>query len=427
MLPAARATPDQDDLVSILLGCLHTDAGRPDAVALACLGATDWERLGDLAAQGKVEFQLYERLMQPRLRPSVAPPLLDRLRASAQAQALKELGLRATLVEILRACAIASLPVMTLKGMHLAHTVYNSASARGMADIDLLFRRSDMARATAVFKSLGYHVPHDASNLIDLAPANHEYALLHPRFGATVDVHWALTDPRMEAAIDEAAFWHRACAVTIGAESALGLAREDLIAYLCFHASHHHYFGTVGLRPFVDVARLCAGPSPPDWAILAERTRAWGWGRGVYLTLSMVRRYLGAAIPEQALGGIADAPADLDQMHAAALASIFFDTGSRNRVERNVLRLWTNGSNRERLGLLAHRLFPPRIELVEEFGLTEAQALPPAFWLHVRRIGRLFRRHGPKVWNIWRGDSARLAELTSQRVLIEWLDSTDHG
>ena len=244
---------------------------------LQALDAADWERLGELAAHGQVSFQLYQRLMQPRLRASVSPALLERLRASAREQTLGALALVATLVEILRACSAADVPVMVLKGMHLAHTVYDDVSARYMSDIDLLFRRADLPRATQVFKSLGYEIPHDVASLIDLAPGNHEYTLEHPRYGVNVDVHWSLTGAN-EAGIDEEEVWKRACTLTIGGQPALGMAQEDLLAHLCFHASHHHFYRGVGLRPLVDVARLCTHSPQPDWQRIRRNDEGLGLG-----------------------------------------------------------------------------------------------------------------------------------------------------
>jgi hypothetical protein len=72
-------------------------------------------------------------------------------------------------------------------------------------------------------------------------------------------------------------------------------------------------------------------------------------------------------------------------------------------------------------------LFPPRGRLIQESGLSATDQLPPASVLHLRRIFRLVKRHGPRVWGLWRGDTAKLAELEAQGRLMRWLDNPDHG
>ena len=79
------------------------------------------------------------------------------------------------------------------------------------------------------------------------------------------------------------------------------------------------------------------------------------------------------------------------------------------------------------LAHLIERLFPPREHLIQEFGLSATDDLPPVSLLHLRRIFRLVKRHGPGVWSLWRGDPAKLAELESQGRLMRWLDNPDHG
>ena len=411
---------------SVLLECLHLDSEKPDSAILASLSADDWRQLEALATQGSVRFQLYQRLQQPLLRSAVPTALLERLQAAAHEQTLRVLGLEATLVEILKACAAKDLPVMTLKGMHLAHAVYEGPFERDMADVDLLFRPADMARATNMFKSLGYRILHNADNLVSLAPANNEYTLVHPRLGTCVDVHWSLTRPQKEAAIDEPALWSRARALTISGAPTLTLSREDLLAYTCFHASNHHYFAAVGLRPFVDIARICARGPEPDWGTLANRVRKWGWERGTWLTLSMARKYFGAPVPEATLTGMMDGPLDRDQLHETALTLLFLGSNPEARIENNIVRLWSSSSHWARLRLLIRRLFPPRGQLVQEFGLSAYPALASLPFLYLRRIAGLLRRHGPKLWALQRADSKYRSVLASQRRLIAWLDAPDH-
>jgi hypothetical protein len=409
------------DARSLLLECLHLDPARPDRKALETLSPADWDQLVALAAQTAVSYQLYERVLQPRLRSVVPAEPLARLRAAVHEQTVRVIRLQATLVEILKACAAVDLPVIVLKGMHLAHTVYDSPVARDMVDIDLLFKRTDMPKATAVFKSLGYNIPHKADNLFDLSPANKEYTLAHPVLGTSVDVHWMLTKPQWEASIEETALWDRASTFYVAGERALGLAVEDQLAYICFHASYAHYFAFVGLRPFVDISRICANAPGTNWSTFEDRVHDWGWQRSAVLSLSIARRYLGACVPDEISADAIDSTFDLAHIQQAALTFVFLGGKTNDNFQVNMLRLLASRSFTDTLRLLVNRLFPPYGELIQEFGLSAGQKMPPLPLLHIRRISRMIRRHAPKLWHLRRAGPAQWTALDSQRRLIAWL------
>jgi len=378
----------------------------------------------DLAVQAKVTFQLFERLTQPRLRMIVPAAVLEHLRGLAQQQAIRHLCFEATVREILHACNTVGLPVIVLKGMHLAHSVYAVAHARDMGDVDLLFRADDLTKVTGILKSLGYSFPSNANNMMAVAPEDHEYTAFHPRHRTSVDIHWSLTHPRRDVAIDELPLWGRACAFTICGERTLGLALEDQIAYICFHATYHHQFTEVGLRPLVDIARICLAVEQPDWCMLAKRAQQWGWARGVYLTLLMARSLLGAPVPKQALSPLGDRSSNLEEIVDAALLAIFADPGPSNRIDPDFHRFASTNSFYERFHLLTSRLFLSRPELVAKLGLDGQEKLPPMYLLHMRRIVRMIKIHGPRHLDLCRGDTARLAESESQSRLSTWLRSS---
>jgi hypothetical protein len=418
--PGDRPAPEL-----LLLDCLHADPTRPDTAWLSWLQHTDWLHLVTLAQRCNVSFQLFQRLTQPRFRALVPSEVVGSLRASVQIQTARFLLLQKALVAVLKACNAANLQVLVLKGMSLAHTVYETPIAREMVDIDLLFRPVDLPLATSVLKSVGYAIPHDADNLMDLAPSNKEYALRHPLHGITLDVHWSLTEPPMEAAIDESGLWQRAQRFEIAGHPALGLAPEDLLAHVCFHASHHHYFDVVGLRPFLDIARISADTSELDWEGFRQRVTDWGWSRGCTLTLSIARRYLGAPVPASVLESAATPSAELADIQRAALEAVFLRDHPADQINLNILRVWAARSWRDRLRLFVDRLFPPQGQLIQEFGLTAHGKLPPTPILHLRRFGRLLGRHGPKLWGLRTATVDRRAHVASQRQLIAWLDAKD--
>jgi hypothetical protein len=409
-------------LRNLLLDSLHLDPTRPDLARLAELDADAWQRFGELAIHSKVAFQILERLNRPDLRPNVPEAVYTRLRIMVKHQTVHLLALRASLREVLQGCHDAGIPVMVLKGAHLAEIIYGHPTARAMGDIDLLFKPADLPRATALFKTLGFTIPAHADNLSELAPASNEYPLSHPRWPANFDIHWSITRRNIEPEIDDSPIWERAQPVMLAGAPGLAMALEDLLPFLCFHGVYHHQFASVGPRLLVDIAKVCAYSRTLNWAQVAERSRTWGWGRGVFLVLSLAHERLGAPTPADVLEQLAPDQSYLAETQAAALDSLFQEIAAEQGIGRNIISLWNAPTLWERLQILWRRLFPPLEELLPEFNLKASDPCPGRHRLYARRFKRLLFQHSIKFWNLWRGEPARLAELQRHRQLARWLN-----
>lgn len=414
-------TPPQ----AALLDCLHIDAERPRADSLRLLTPADWKTFERLATTSKVAFQVYRCIKRADLAPLVPAEQLARLKARTQAQTTRYLRLRATLIELLRACNAHRVPVMVLKGAHLAEQFYQPPAAREMSDIDLLFKPEDLPQATRIFKALGYRIAHEAQDVRELAPDRKEHTLRHPRWGVGVDVHWAVFDDRTRAGPLECELWRRADRLTIAGSSAWTMSREDLLLYLCYHASHQHHFSFVGLRPLIDLAALCSVRPSLDWAAVSERAAAWRWQRGVHLSLALASECLGAEVSTETLQRLRCRDAGAHVPYAAALEAMLVEPSNARDAPDTLRRIWRAPTLTRRLSIALERLFPPRSQLIIEFGLSDRQRLPPQLWLHLRRIGRLIPRYGTRALAIARRDPRSLGALRRRQQLVTWL--SPHG
>ncbi|AGA92226.1 hypothetical protein Thimo_3569 [Thioflavicoccus mobilis 8321] len=404
-----------------LLECLHVDAERPCAQTLAALEPDDWTTLERLAKASRVSYQVRRRLERADLKPLAPGDVMDRLQGTVQAQTARYLRRRATLAELLRACNAQALPVMVLKGAHLAELVYDSPAAREMSDVDLLFKPDDLPRATRLFKQLCYAIPHDAQDLHELAPALKEYTLRHPRWGVSVDVHWSTTGDESLADELDQLLWRRAERLDIAGTQARAMSREDLLLHLCYHASHQHHFAHVGLRPLADLAALCRLDPPLDWDAIAHRAEQWGWRRGTGLSLALAKHCLGAAVPSEVLDRLTPQGTNADVPYVAAIEAMLTESSNEHSAPGTLHRIWSAPTLARRVSVALERLLPPTSQLIVEFGLSDRQQLPPRAWLYLRRIGRLIPRYGRRALEIARGDPRRLAELQRRQQLETWL------
>ena len=171
-------------------------------------------------------FRLRSRGVEDRLPDAVRKTANDARRRGMQSGLL----VRETLTRLTTALQNGGVPVIVLKGAHLANVVYPDPSLRSMLDVDLLVDQKDLARAATLLRASGCRqaaVSDDDGPLPDFA--NHL-----PRFfqalPPAVELHWKLAanDPA-----DRNDHWKRAVPVRLAGVDTLGLCPEDLLLLVC--------------------------------------------------------------------------------------------------------------------------------------------------------------------------------------------------
>ena len=112
-----------------------------------------------LATLHDVAPLLYERLANDASPANVPGDVLQRLREIYLMTGARNALLYRELGPVLQALQHDNIPVIVLKGAHLAALVYRHIALRPMSDIDLLVHRSDLERAVAKLHDLGFTGP----------------------------------------------------------------------------------------------------------------------------------------------------------------------------------------------------------------------------------------------------------------------------
>ena len=408
--------------IDLLLQLLHRDPRLPEPADLARLGADDWDALTAQAIGCRLAFQVAARLeADPQRRACVPAACLARLNEAVRTTLLRNLWQLGHLRDMLTALKAADLPVLLLKGLWLAQTVYRDQRARVTGDIDLLFRPHDMPRVTRLARERGFDVPANADNLRDLAPSGNQFPLRHAGRNVFFDVHWSMTQPPAEQPVDEEGFWQRSETVELAGVPCRGLGLEDQLLYVCFHAVEHHRFLYVGPRALLDAATLIATPPRAlDWGEIVARARETHWQRGVWLLLDLAREFLGAPTPATALAALQPAAVPDDATRRAFVEALFLTQQHTESLPANVVRALDDPSWLGRLALLRRRLLPGRDAVATYFN-RPADA-PEIYWLYARRMVALGARILPKVGHLLSGDAARQRELERVRLINRWFD-----
>jgi hypothetical protein len=392
---------------SDLLLLLGADRDGEGSTAPASWGGPEWESVAGLAARYGLSAYLYHRLRKRTPVPILPSPVERRLRELTFRNASRNARLAGLLGRTVAALSEDGVPVVLLKGVHLALDVYENPGLRSMRDVDILVRGSDLHRAvTVLFRSGfragderggryiewsaggGYHVPSDTKHFFDL---------LHPEWPVKLDLHCSLVEEKQPFRVDTEGLWNRALPIRAGGIEARLLAPEDFLLYQCLHASVHHSFET-GLRPFCDLFEtLRRYRGGLDWERVRTRAVEWGAERSAGLTLRLTSDLLGARVPEAVFAGIGTDDR-FEDLVVQTRERVLLNTAVARKIPVRLVRYWRTRRVRDLAAALLKGVFIPRRKLAAKYNLSPGSGR--IFLYYGPRIRDLVRRWGGMTWDI---------------------------
>lgn len=293
--PLARLDPEQRALC--LAARTAQDPNARDRLAGSIAEGLDWERLWDLAHLHEV-VPLVGAMMLAVGGDTV--PAAWRIRTTRR----RHVTLRAngrladTLFEVLAALDAAGVPAMPVKGLVIADELYGDVAARPCADLDVLVRPADLARARAVLADRGF-AQRAAPRYKALVHQFHD-----PAWGRGIgadhirlELHWALwadSDRRLGAT----GLWDRSRTTTLLDRPIRTLSLEDTLLHLAIHRTR----SALRLRWVVDIAELLRRHAATlDWDAYLDRARVAGARTSSWMVLSLAHDLLDGPVPAAVL------------------------------------------------------------------------------------------------------------------------------
>ena len=404
-------------MITLLLDCLRGSDTAAVAVRLAALSASEWRALLDAAVTQQVVALLFQRIAAMGIDAPHAADTLTELQALYAANAARMLRLREELESVAAVMHTEGIPLIALKGAHLAWCIYDDPGLRQMVDLDLLVPPEHLRRAARILTAYGY-TPETALPPADV-PAT-DVLHLPPFVNARrtrIELHANIDAASQHHVIAPDALWERAVPLHIGAARFLGLSVEDLLLHTCCHVSYQHQFA-FGLRPLYDIAQIIrhAGAAL-SWPAAVERAHTWHRQRGVHLALLLARDLVGAAVPEHVLATLRPEGFD-DAIAACAREQLLTQATSDDRLSPHAVA-WHDSSLAERMALLCRRTLLPRKTIAQLYGVS------PRSWrvyvCYPKRIVYLITRYGRMLLGGGRGGTQPTPGARRKHVLHTWL------
>lgn len=350
-----------------LLEFLRSSDGSSAVASVQDLPPQAWEETIALALRHGVGPLLQRALRKCDRLAKLSEYLQLRLEEDRRATALDNLRNYAEFRRIARALQKRGIPVIALKGLHLAELVYRDISLRRMGDLDILVPLAQVEHAVAALQTLDY-----SSN--GLPPSLHDVALTHGRMGILVEVHWTLAEPTETYVPPIEEIWRLAVPVKLGDADALVMSPELLLLHVCVHLAYHHFFA-FDLRALCDIVEIVRAYPALDWAAVVDLGRRHHCGRGIAVALSLARDHLGAAVPADALEAIGGDALDPDLLgDALEQLATYVEISNELRFAPNLMAFTGASGAREKVAALWKRILVPRTELGQIYGVSEHSA-----------------------------------------------------
>ncbi|MHB8910465.1 MAG: nucleotidyltransferase domain-containing protein [Syntrophales bacterium] len=417
MIPEDRMNQTQID--ELLLYYLRASPDKIGDGKVKPLSEVDWEDLLQQSDKQAISPLLYHRLCTLYSDTPVSANVRGKLRQAYLENAARNLGLYQNLGTVLTILRRDRIPVIVLKGAHLAAHIYGNLTLRSMGDVDLLVHQDDVMKVEAALLGIGY-IPHDHSRI--MGRDNRHFAYRLSKSTMWLEIHWTLLPSAFSFNIDMDGQWERARAATIAGVDAAVLSPEDLLLHLCLHACEQGF--RPGLRSLCDICwTLQHHRSDMDWEAMRCRSRQWGIVNCVYLTLRLTRELLGGALPDGWLEVLR--PDDFQERFMAVAKEQIFSTrpgsGGAPPLPPYIAQFWGSRRLPEKAALLLKETFIPR-EAMARMYPAPADSLRIYFY-YAKRIRDLLRFHGHHVWRLLRDEEGIRASAKDLALFTDWLMS----
>ena len=380
----------------------------------------DLEAVVALALRQGVAPLLHRRLLAQGTLSSIPAPLAGRLEEERRDTALANLRNYGEFRRVARALGEAGIPLIALKGLHLAELVYRDISLRPMADLDILVPRDRLTDCIALLRGLDYGYNEDLGPAAEaMLGTKCNLGLAHATLEIWLEAHWALDERHGEATDPLPDVWKSARSARLGDADTLLMSPEFLLLHVCAHLACNHSFA-FSLRALCDIAEIVHTNPALDWAALVEHGSRHYWKRGVAAALRLARDHLGVPVPGTALaelGGDALDPAMLAEALAQLLTATSLPEGLVTAP--NLLALSAARRPVDKAALLWRRVFLPRAELALLYGVPRDSPRLPLYY--AMRLRDLARRYAAGAWALNAGDPA-LAEVAARHLRLQrWI------
>jgi hypothetical protein len=352
----------------LLLYCARSE---PNAECIRSVVNTgiNWQKLLELAEQHGVRPMLH-RSLKAVCWNSIPQSTQFELERFYLANVQRSLAFAGELLHVCREFQQSGIPIVALKGVVLAESIYGDLSLREISDLDIVVHKADMSRAEAILIARGYQADFpDRDCRSAFLSYQGQYAFHNKQTGFSIDLHWRLSGKGEAFGLNAECIWSRPEQVAMCGRMVPTLARDDLALFLAAHGTKE---GWKALKWVCDFAEFLRKTQNVDWLALIDRAEQSNSCRQFQLAMFLACTLLDAPAPRELIDNARNNSA------VRALAEMAQRRMLRTTPEGE-LRQFLNGLNTH--DRLRHRLWPVATLLTTRTeGDYRAMPLPKSLW-----------------------------------------------
>lgn len=271
----------------LLASLAHRRADEQAALEALVGQMPDWKHIEILAIENAILPMLYRALHSEPCWTRVPVSLQETLVAHARSIAETNRARITAVMPVVRRLAAEAIPVIMLKGIYLAESLYQDASYKRMNDVDFLVTLADARKLYAIYEELGFFCV--APLMGDSAQRQEKYSHHMPPFVSrdltgVLGTHWGLISPLTPYKIDIGSLWERKVPFDFYGVQLWAMAPEDNLHHLCVHLPYYK----TGLRELMDLYNLVREQGDRlDWEAFLARVQSAGTEELVFHALSL--------------------------------------------------------------------------------------------------------------------------------------------
>ncbi len=325
-----------------------------------------WEEILELAKGHYIAPFLYTKLNNLPIQ--VPNEISVKLKKSYFQNTGRNLAIASVFKQIAMALETQNIPLIPLKGVYLAQTLYKTLGERVIGDFDLLVPKDKLLLAFEIATQVGF-TSSKPLILEEWIRTKHQLCLqVNPENKFGLEWHWHIFSPTQSHQLKVDALWDRAVPIEIAQYHMMALSHEDTVLHLANHISNHHQF-LFGFRNLIDLMLFCDKHQDElDWHLIGSRARKWGIDKGAFVAIYIVRHYLGAPIPAQFLGQFK--PEGFSEEHVKdALQQLFVLPGQAQSISMTRQRIQSTSGIVSKGRELVDILFPTPSRMAVRYGI----------------------------------------------------------
>ena len=285
-----------EDQLCLLLARGHLTPDLRPRILEFLASALQWPLVLERAYTHQVYPLVYRNLRELGF-PSVPDAVQAELKGAFVANAFRNQLLAEELARLLGLLGKAGIPVIPLKGVTLAQSLYGDAALRICFDIDILVPPNTVPEALDLIRASGYRDDFREPFFRDLVMryGRHYDVVREDRvFSYLLELHWNLVhnSSRNDEAIKDV--WAEARPKTFFGAPAFCLSPEWEFLYLSIHAADHAWRN---LKWLTDIHQVASSASV-DWQMVMKKAEHLELDLVVRQTLTACSLLLGTPMPE---------------------------------------------------------------------------------------------------------------------------------